>query len=90
MPYCLYANKRVGQFMGNRKVWRLCGALAVILLGLCFSPLVLSEGKVEPILFGLPIVLSAGFGVSIALIILVIFGARFHPDRNWSPESGGN
>lgn len=66
--------------------WRVCCALALFLAALAMSPLVIPEGRAEPMLSGMPLTLWAGMGVALGLVLLTAVGQRVHPDRDWDEE----
>ncbi|PVX52547.1 hypothetical protein C7377_0872 [Balneicella halophila] len=59
----------------KRKVWLLCKITYVVLILITFSPLVLSENKVEPPLFMMPKVLWNGILISLGFIVVTLVGA---------------
>ena len=61
--------------------WRLCCLAALVLSVLTFTPLVIPEGRHEPMLGGVPLTLWAGVGIAVGLVALTFVGTRVHPDE---------
>jgi hypothetical protein len=58
--------------------WRITVAAAVVLIVITFTPLVLSEGKIEPKLFSMPYTLWISILITILLVVLTYIGGRIH------------
>ncbi|MEM1134342.1 MAG: hypothetical protein AAGI07_00785 [Bacteroidota bacterium] len=69
--------------MRNNKTvyWRICQALAMLLMLATFSPWVISSGTFEPSVMGLPYSLWIGILISILLVLLTFWATKIHPDR---------
>ncbi len=63
----------------KKRVWGLCCAGVLILVALCFSPLVLSQGIYEPMFMGVPWTLWTSILIAVAVVILNLIGAFVHP-----------
>lgn len=58
--------------------WRITVAAAVVLIVITFTPLVLSEGKIEPKLFSMPYTLWISILITILLVALTYIGGRIY------------
>ena len=62
----------------NEVYWKLCCTVFYILSGLTFSPLILSPGRTEPSLGGVPYTLWTTVVLGFALLLLTFIGTRVH------------
>lgn len=60
--------------------WRICLILAAGLSVLTFTPLVIPEGEIEPMLAGIPVTLWTGGLITVALVVLTYVAGRVHPE----------
>ena len=69
--------------MQNKKTlyWRLCCLAMVVLSVLTFTPLVIPQGRYEPMLAGVPLTLWAGIAIAVAMVALTYVGTHVHPDH---------
>ena len=58
--------------------WRITVAAAIVLIVITFTPLVLSEGKIEPKLFSMPYTLWISILITISLVVLTYIGGRIY------------
>lgn len=57
--------------MKRKRYWRILIILvAVILVGITFTPLILSPGKIDPKLFSLPYTLWTSMIITVVLVLL--------------------
>ena len=62
--------------------WRGCLLAAICLSIITFSPLVLSPGVIEPLVFGLPRTLWTGLLVAAGFLLATLVGAAVHPGQD--------
>ena len=69
--------------MENKKTlyWRLCCLAVAVLSVITFTPLVIPEGRYEPMLAGVPLTLWAGIAIAVAMVALTLVGTYVHPDE---------
>jgi uncharacterized membrane protein YkgB len=64
----------------NKRIWRLCIVSVIIIIIVTFSPLVITPGKIQPFLFGLPYTLWIGILLTIALVIITLIAGNVLPN----------
>ena len=62
-------------------IWKLCVVAVLIIIPVTFSPLVISTGKINPRLFGLPYTLWVSILITIILVVLTFIGGYVLPDE---------
>lgn len=62
--------------------WKICVALAIMLTGLTFTPLIIPVGVYQPELFGVPYTLWTSVLITVFLVLLTYLGSHVHPGRN--------
>lgn len=65
----------------DRLIWRICCALAIILMVLAFSPVLIPSGEYEPKVLGMPYTLWSGILLCIAMVIITYVATLVHPER---------
>lgn len=63
----------------KKKYWRICIAIAIVLIILAFTPIALPKGVYKPMLLGLPFSLWVSFLITASLVVLTYIGANVHP-----------
>jgi len=63
----------------QKKYWRICVILVVILVVLGYTPLMIPRDVYKPMLLGIPYSLWTSILVTIALVALTYIGAKVHP-----------
>ena len=63
----------------NKRTWRLCVILVLLLIILAYTPLMIPGGVYKPMIFGLPYSLFASFVITVALVVLTYIGSKVHP-----------
>lgn len=75
--------------MKNRQlIWRICCALAILLMILAFSPVFIPTGKIDPKLMGMPYTLWSGLLVCILMVIITYIATLVHPGREEELTNG--
>ena len=69
----------------KKQQWLICRILAAIAFILTLTPLVIPNGKIEPMLFGTPYTMWIGLLFSFIFLALTLWGIRVYPkDQNES------
>lgn len=63
----------------QKRYWRICVILVVILVVLGYTPLMIPRDVYKPMLLGIPYSLWTSILVTIALVALTYIGAKVHP-----------
>jgi hypothetical protein len=63
----------------NRRLWRFTCLAAILLSAAAFTPLVIPEGRFDPMLGGVPLTLWAGVALCIAQVVAAYLGTLVHP-----------
>ena len=64
----------------NKRYWRICCALVILLSILSFTPLVIPVGISKPFFLGMPYTLWVGMLIAFLLVFLVFIGTKV---RDW-------
>lgn len=70
----------------NNIYWKLCCAGVFLLSALTFTPLIMTAGRFEPMLAGIPFTLWATILIGFALLLLTFIGSRVHGGEDYSEE----
>ena len=60
-------------------LWNFCCGIVIVLSILAFSPIVLTQGKYTPELFGVPRTLWIGIILAFGLVAMTLIGGIVHP-----------
>jgi hypothetical protein len=63
----------------DKKYWRACVILVVVLIVVAYTPLMLPHGIYKPAIFGIPYSLWVSFLITVALVVLTYIGSKVHP-----------
>ncbi len=63
----------------NELYWKVCIACVLVIVVLGYTPLMLPEGKYQPMILGIPFTLAIGFLATVLLVVLTYIGAKVHP-----------
>ena len=63
----------------NKKYWRICVILVVLLIIVAYTPLMLPHGVYKPVILGIPYSLWLSFLITVALVVLTYIGSKVHP-----------
>jgi hypothetical protein len=63
----------------KQKYWRILRTVVLVVSLITFTPLVIPRGQIQPMLFGIPYTLWAGFVQTVVLVALTYLGTRVHP-----------
>jgi len=77
--------------MTNQKWrWRIYIILVLMLVGVTFSPIVSSAGKITPKLLGIPFALWTSFIITCIIVLLTYLASKVHPlhaqEENQNPS----
>ena len=64
----------------NKQMWRLYVAAVILIITVTFSPLIITPGKINPSLMGMPFTLWISILTTIALVVLTYLGGRVSPN----------
>lgn len=64
----------------HRIIWRLTIVLAVLTVGISFSPIIIPSGVYTPMLFGLPYSLWTTILLTLFLVFLTWVATKVHPE----------
>jgi len=70
----------------NKKYWKLCVVLVVVLMVLAYTPLMIPHGVYTPMILGIPYTLWTSFLITVLLVILTYIGAKVHPGGDEGEE----
>ncbi|MBB4077615.1 multidrug transporter EmrE-like cation transporter [Lewinella aquimaris] len=59
--------------------WRICCTLAVVVMGLAFTPLLIPAGVWTPTVAGMPYALWTGIALCIVMVGITYFATLVHP-----------
>ena len=68
------------------KYWRVCCALAIFFSLITFTPLIIPQNQIGPLLLGIPYSLWTSFLITVILVVLTYIGTRVHPGINHEEE----
>lgn len=71
---------------GNKLYWRVCITSVLVIVVLGYTPLMLPEGKYQPMLLGIPFTLAIGFLATVLLVFITYIGAKVHPGSDREEE----
>lgn len=66
----------------EKKYWKLCIILVLMLIVLAYTPLMIPNGVSKPMILGIPYSLWTSFLITVALVVLTYIGAKVHPGRD--------
>jgi len=64
----------------NTLLWRICVAAVILVIAVTFSPLIITPGKINPSVLGMPFTLWISILTTIALVVLTYLGGRVSPN----------
>ncbi len=64
----------------NKLLWRICVAAVIIVIAVTFSPLIITPGKINPSVLGMPFTLWTSIISTILLVVLTYLGGRVSPN----------
>lgn len=70
----------------NKLYWKICIASVLVIVVLGYTPLMLPEGKYQPMLLGIPFTLALGFLATVLLVVFTYIGAKVHPGSDGEEE----
>ncbi len=70
----------------NKLYWKVCIACVGVIVVLGYTPLMLPEGKYQPMILGIPSTLAIGFLATVLLVVLTYIGAKVHPGSDGEEE----
>jgi glucan phosphoethanolaminetransferase (alkaline phosphatase superfamily) len=68
------------------KYWRWCCGLAIFFSLITFTPLIIPQGQIRPVIFGIPYSFWTSFIITVILVVLTYIGTRVHPGINHEEE----
>jgi hypothetical protein len=66
----------------NKRNWRICTLLVLVLVVLGYTPLMIPHGIYKPMIFGIPYSLWTSILVTVALVVLTYMGSKVHPGND--------
>lgn len=66
----------------NKRYWKICIFLAILLTIITFTPLVIPMGVYKPMLLGIPYTLWTSILITILFVVLTYVGSNVHPGKN--------
>ncbi len=63
----------------DKRYWKLCIILVLVLIIVAYTPLMLPHGVYKPVILGLPYSLWTSILVTVALVFLTYIGSKVHP-----------
>jgi protein-S-isoprenylcysteine O-methyltransferase Ste14 len=70
----------------NKRNWRICTILVLVLVLLGYTPLMIPHGIYKPMIFGIPYSLWTSILVTVALVVLTYMGSKVHPGSDEGEE----
>ncbi len=70
----------------NKRSWRICTILVLVLVVLGYTPLMIPHGIYKPMIFGIPYSLWTSILVTVALVVLTYVGSKVHTGRDEGEE----
>jgi Na+/proline symporter len=70
----------------NKKYWRICVALVILIIVLGYTPVMIPGGVYKPELLGMPYSLWLSFLLTAVLVLLTYIGSRVHPGNDKEEE----
>lgn len=64
----------------NKRLWNIYITSVILIIAITFSPLIITSGKINPSVFGLPFTLWSSIITTIALVVLTYLGGRVSPN----------
>lgn len=64
----------------NKRLWKICVTSVILIIAITFSPLIISPGKINPSVFGLPFTLWTSILTTIALVVFTYISGLVSPN----------
>ena len=70
----------------DKRYWRLCILLVLVLIVIAYTPLMIPHGIYKPMILGLPYTLWTSILITVALVVLTYIGSKVHPGKDEGEE----